>query len=211
MLEARLTLPSSNRTCGFPASGSRENSRRRARTEECPPASPVGQPGSQERKFAPVARRASRSPEFRRGTKRSKRNSLPLTQPCFRSGPLAPRALPRFLATMGRSDSPSRPPPGYVFPNGGLRERGSPRFLDRSFPARCPLPPRRVWQVLTPIPSLPILASSNRADWPLSLCVTRPNQVRLHYGSLVRRARLRQQDRSHPRSLGFPFNGQFPG
>ena len=29
MHRARLTLPSSNRTCGFPASGSRKNSRHR--------------------------------------------------------------------------------------------------------------------------------------------------------------------------------------
>ena len=41
------------------------------------------------------------------GPKRSKRHSLPLTQTRFRSGPLAPRPLRRFLATTGLSDFPS--------------------------------------------------------------------------------------------------------
>jgi len=70
-------------------------------------ASLVGQLRSQERKFAPVAQPSSRSPEFRSGAERPKRNSVPLTQTCFRHGPFAPRSLVRILATTGRSDFPS--------------------------------------------------------------------------------------------------------
>jgi len=56
--------------------------------------------------------------------------------------------------------------------------------------------------------SLPLLhrrlqASISLADWPLPLCVTRPKQVRLRYGSRVRFPGLRRADRSTttPRSL----------
>lgn len=49
------------------------------------------------------------------------------------------------------------------------------------------------------------------ADWPLSLCVTRPNRVRLRYGSRVHLTRLRVTDYSAPRGFGYLLNGQLQG
>src|ERR1017187_4254369 len=77
-----------------------------------------------------------------------------LQQQCFQGGPLAPRALPRFLATMGLSDSRPEPFPRLLIPSGRWgsvalpRPAGSPRFLDCSIPARCPQSPRKVRRVL---------------------------------------------------------------
>ena len=109
-----------------------------------------------------------------------------------------------------------------------LPHRAAPRVM--SFPrvvGEFASPPCRVSQVPRPIcpyapspltpespagahPLLPggYQASSNPADWPLSIGVTRPNRVHLRYGSQVRRARLRQPDCSGPRSLGYLLNGQ---
>ncbi len=42
-------------------------------------------------------------------------------------------------------------------------------------------------------------------------CVTRPKQVRFRYGSHLRRPRLRQPDRSDPRSFGYVSNEQLHG
>jgi len=71
---------------------------------------------------------------------------------------LAPRALPRFLATMGLSDSP--------LPNARLmdsahalsrfwrnRPAGSPSLPNQTFPARCPHSPRRSPPLLVNIAS----------------------------------------------------------
>ena len=46
-------------------------------------------------------------------------------------------------------------------------------------------------------------ASSNPEDWPLPLCVTRPNRVHLRYGSQVRRTGLRLGDCSFQRRFGY--------
>ena len=60
---------------------------------------------------------------------------------CVKSGPFAPRALPRFLATMSRSDSRPRPPRGYGFPRGVARRRAprrvsqDPRLVCRHAPS----------------------------------------------------------------------------
>jgi len=56
---------------------------------------------------------------------------------------------------MSLSDSRPEPPSGYVFPHevGLFRSAGSPRFLGRSFHARCPLSPRQVRRLLAPIAS----------------------------------------------------------
>ena len=75
-------------------------------------------------------------------------------------GPFAPSCFQDFLATMGLSDSqprqifrlfipgyPSAPPPS---------RGGSPRFLDASFRARPPQPPRGAPQVHTPVASLQV-------------------------------------------------------
>jgi hypothetical protein len=49
--------------------------------------------------------------------RRSLKRFSPMTlETCVKSGPFTPRALPRFLATMGRSDSRPRPAAGYGFP-----------------------------------------------------------------------------------------------
>src|SRR5712692_1889979 len=108
----------------------------------------------------------------------------------FPAWPLRSTVVTRFSATMGLSDSRPGPPLGYVFP--------------RAVGVGCPPPPCRVSQVprlfyscaLSPTtPEGPAgacsllphryQASSSLADWPPSLCVTRPNRVRLRYGSQV--------------------------
>jgi hypothetical protein len=84
---------------------------------------------------------------------------LPSDEACTGSGPLAPRALPRFLATMSRSDSRCEPRPCYAFQgrgDGGRSRRlsaGPPRFLDRSFRSRRPQPPRGAPPVRVPVAS----------------------------------------------------------
>jgi len=63
-------------------------------------------------------------------------------------GPFAPRALPRFLATTGLSDSPTPNTrlmdSAYVSPRSSRGWwQGSPSLPNLTFPARCPLSPRR--------------------------------------------------------------------
>jgi hypothetical protein len=69
---------------------------------------------------------------------------------------------------------------------------GSPRFLNESFPARCPQPPRKARQRSCSRYSFAggRLHHLRQAGRP-SLCVTRPNRIQLLYGSQVRFARLR--------------------
>src|SRR6266568_2105002 len=75
----------------------------------------------------------------------------------FSVRPLRSTIITRFFATMGLSDSRPEPPSGYFFPLGvALRSAGSPRFLGRSFHARCPLPPRRVRRLHSPVASPPV-------------------------------------------------------
>jgi hypothetical protein len=72
------------------------------------------------------------------------------SETCVKSGPFAPRALPRFPATMGRSDSRPRPPRGYGFPRRVAppeHRAGSPRTLDDSVGARPAQPPRTTRRV----------------------------------------------------------------
>jgi hypothetical protein len=54
-------------------------------------------------------------------------------------------------------------------------------------------------------------ASSNLADWPLPLCVTRPNRVRFRYGSRARSPELRRPDHSKPRPVRFLLYEQLTG
>ena len=75
-------------------------------------------------------------------------------------GPLAPPCFQGFFATMGLSDShlrqtlrlfiPGRPPARPP------SRSGSPRFLDASFRARSPQPPRGALQVLSLVSSLQV-------------------------------------------------------
>ena len=73
--------------------------------------------------------------------------------------PLRSTVVTRFLATIGRSDSRPLPPTRFWLPVPApedalsFRSAGSPRFLDRSVPARCPLTPRRARRVPTPVAS----------------------------------------------------------
>jgi hypothetical protein len=133
----------------------------------------------------------------------------------LRHGPFAPRALPRFLATMGRSDSRPQPRGRLCIPAPALgyppHWAGPPRFLDRSVGARCPHPPRRVRRVRLPVASSPVLASASLGAWPLSPSVTRPNRVRLRYGSRLRRARPHPPDCSGACSLGYMSTGNSHG
>jgi hypothetical protein len=72
--------------------------------------------------------------------------------------------MTRFPATMGLSDSRIGPSPGLCLSLGRWgwwpRPTGSPRFLDRSVRARCPLSPRRVRQVLALVASPPMAGFS---------------------------------------------------
>jgi len=142
----------------------------------------------------------------------------PAGQPFFRSGiaiqadlsssyrsmlalrPLRSTIVTRFLATIGLSDSRSGHSCGYGFPHAlgsspatcaglpgsstDLSTRAVPSHPGESDECSHPLLLRR-WQ-----------ASGSLAPWPLPLCVTRPNRVRLRYGSRVRRTRLRRFDYS---------------
>src|SRR6476619_6909718 len=142
----------------------------------------------------------------------------PAGQPIFRSGiciqaalsssyrsmlalrPLRSALATRFLATMGLSDSRIRHACGYGFPHAlgslpatctglpgssaDLSTRAVPSHPGESDDCSHPLLLRR-WQ-----------ASGSLAPWPLPLCLTRPNRVRLRYGSRVRRTRLRRFDYS---------------
>jgi len=143
----------------------------------------------------------------------------PAGQPFFRSGiaiqadlsssyrsmlalrPLRSTIVTRFLATIGLSDSRSGHSCGYGFPHAlgsspatcaglpgsstDLSTRAVPSHPGESDECSHPLLLRR-WQ-----------ASGSLAPWPLPLCVTRPNRVRLRYGSRVRRTRLRRFDYSN--------------
>jgi hypothetical protein len=133
----RSPPPSSNRTCGFPASGLPGFLQPTACTG-CP-----AWPGAQSPSLSGVCK--------------------PLWNPCpsgtprrlqrtrIRQGPFAPRELPRFHATMTPSDS--CPSPRTVM-NSRTQSRPTPKcpplpgqvsqVPDRSLDARCPHPPRRV-------------------------------------------------------------------
>ena len=112
---------------------------------------------------------------------------------------------------MGLSDSRPEPPRSYSFLRTvGIAPRsiGSPRFLNQSLGTRHPLPPRRAQQVYVPVPSLLILGFALFGRLATLIGVTRPNWVRLRYGSHPHRTRLRQADCSDSRSLGYVSNGQ---
>jgi len=64
------------------------------------------------------------------------------------------------------------PPPGY-----DPQPAGSPRFLDLSVAARCPLPPRQAGPVHPLVASRVVLASAHSAAWPPAICVSRPIPV----------------------------------
>jgi hypothetical protein len=113
---------------------------------------------SQKRKFLrslPSGLGLGRSQFFRSGI--VIQAALPLSSismPSLR--PLRSTVITRFPATMGLSDSRQGPTAGYLFPSAVFAPRGPPRFLCRSFHARCPLPPRRARRLLLPVASPPV-------------------------------------------------------
>jgi len=131
---------------------------------------------------------------------------------CPRQGPFAPQALPRFLTTMGLSDSRY----GQMKVIYSLlllvtyhHYTGSPRFLDQSFSMRRPQSPRRARQLLAPVSSLPTLGFAYPGRLATPISITRPNRIRLRYGSHFRLARLRRTGYPALRSLGYLSNRQF--
>ena len=186
--------PSSNRTCRFPASGSHASARHTPRARNARRV--VATLGSQ---WGYVLTQPKGQARVRRGTciqaafLTSYRSML-----AFR--PLRSTGVSRFIATTSLSDSRIRYTHGYGFPHvlgsspatcaglpgssADLSTRAVPSHPGESDECFHPLLLRR-WQ-----------ASSSLAPWPLSLCVTRPNRVRLRYGSRVRRTRLRSFDYS---------------
>jgi hypothetical protein len=84
---------------------------------------------------------------------------LPSSYSCaFPSRPLGSTIVTRFPATMGLSDSRPGPSLRLCLPTGRWvsfdpHPARSPRFLDRSFHARCPLPPREVRRLRFPVAS----------------------------------------------------------
>ena len=132
----------------------------------------------------------------------------------FASRPLRSTVVTRFSATVGRSDSRNGAAP---------RVMDSPKTLDRSTPPGLPgssadLSPRAVpyhpgepGDCVYPFLHHRWQASSALGAWPLSFFLTRPNRVRLRYGSRVRLPGLRQRDYSRPRLVGYLLNGQFTG
>jgi hypothetical protein len=111
------------------------------------------------------------------------------------------------------SYGPVRLPSGTNYrlfiPRSCFRPRGPPRFLNRSFHARCPLSPRRARRLPLPVTSSPVPGFLYFGSLATRFfCVTRPKRVRLRCGSRVRLARPRQWNYSHSRLLGYLPNGQ---
>ena len=197
--------PSSNRTCGFPASGlpgilGTEHAFRgtwldtaaRVLASRCPP----------KRTFLGVA---------------SMCHGTPLTRTAFRQGPFAPRALPRFPATTAPSDSHNGPATvidsrrRLAWPGDEPCRRCGPlRFLDESFDVRRPQPPRRSRPLPLLVASRPVLASPSQEGWPSPFCVTRPNRVHLRCGWRLRLPRLRTAGFPTARSVSYMAHEHLP-
>jgi hypothetical protein len=155
----------------------------------------TGTPRSQKEK----SRQAERPPSYRRGTcVQAEFLSSYQSKLAFR--PLRSTIVTRFIATMSLSDSRSKPPHGYVFPHvvGGspTARPGLPGSLTDLSTRAVPYHPGKPDDCSRPLLHRRLQASSSLADWPLPLCVTRPNQVRLRYGSRVRFSGLHRADRS---------------
>jgi len=106
--------------------------------------------------------------------------------------PLGSTIVTRFIATTGRSDSLTGTLTNYFFsatvdlpfrPHRPARVSHVPEF---TFWPRRPLWPRRVHRLLLNIAWALVLASPPLKGWPLSICLTRLDWVRLRYGSVIR-------------------------
>ena len=110
---------------------------------------------------------------------------------------------------MNLSDSRQEPAPGYLFPLAVCAPVGLPGSSTDLSTRAAPSHPEQPGDCLYPLLHRRFQASSSSADWPLLSCVTRPIWVRFHNcGSRVHLARLRQQNYSRPRLLGYLSNGQ---
>ena len=143
-----------------------------------------------------------------------KRLSLPVLKTCVKSGPFAPRALPRFLTTMSRSDSRPRPSCRYGFrhavASSPTRHAGSPRTLPCSVAACPPHSPRTARCVRVLVASAPIAGFSTVGRLAAAMGFTRPYWVRLRWArafALVAWERLAQSSADWTDSfhaLGYP-------
>ena len=202
---SRLPPPSSNRTYGFPASGFHVNSRPQVVHELRHPFNPMAQPGSQERALT-----QTRGLGFRRGT--LVQAELPLSYPnvlTFR--PLRSTVVTRFPATMGLSDSRPEPLPGLCIP--------PRRWRSNTPPCRASQVPRRICP-RAPSTSTPGSSAAASAHCFTTDCKLHPKgktsyshfvpfneaeSVRFRYGSRVCLPRLRQQDCSCSRWVGYMY------
>ena len=200
MLASNTTPPpSSNRTCGFPASGSPVSIHRR----DC-----AIQLESQRRIV--LGQLDFQCPRLRRGI--CIQAAFPSSySSTFTVRPLRSTIVTRFLATMGLSDSRSRPPCGYAFPHcvGGspTARPGLPGSSADLSTRAVLLHPGKPDECTHPLLLHRWQASASLTHWPLALGLTRLIQVRLRYGSRVRLPRPRATDCSVTRLVGYLLNG----
>jgi len=85
---------------------------------------------------------------------------------------------------------PDRTAPRLLIPLEALRivphPAGPPRFLGQSFSARHLQSPRRAQRLHLPVASTPVIGFTTFGRLATLSCVTRPNRVRLRYGSHFR-------------------------
>jgi len=117
--------------------------------------------------------------------------------------PLRSTVITRFLATTGRPDSRRGRLVRLCLPPRRWdllwlsHPAGSPRFLDRSVHARCPLPPRKARRLLAPVTSPPV---SGFTFFGRLAAFTFPNEAEL--GSLALRLACLPHEASLGRLLG---------
>ena len=188
--------PSSNRTCGLPASGSHASSHRKCCAVKL-----------QSQRGNALKQPVSEHPSLRSGI------LIQAGFPSSYSSTLAFRHLrstvvTRFLATMSLSDSRSQPRCGYVFPHpvGGspTTEPGLPGSSTDLSTRAVPCHPGKSDECTRPLLLRRWQASASWAEWPLPTSVARPKWVRLRYGSGVRRTRLRTTNCSTPAADWLP-------
>jgi hypothetical protein len=105
--------------------------------------------------------------------------------------PLGSTVITRFIATTGRSDFPASARSDYFFsaradlPSSPIGWPGSLLFLNGLSDRAALLRPRRARRLLLNMAWTAVLASPPLKGWPLPISVTRLNEVRLRYGSVV--------------------------
>jgi hypothetical protein len=132
--------------------------------------------------------------------------------PC--QGPFAPRALPRFIATTSLSDSLASNLQLIVSLPVLLRRRnrrqGSPSLPNPTFPARCPLSPRRAPALRSNVSSHRMIGFNPSGSLAaLIFGLTRPIRVRLRYGSQVRSRELQHGNYSPRCPFHYMLDVQF--